>query len=272
MNRRHKEKQIMNMDYFNAEQTRDNLVAWIKDWFDKNGPDCKAVIGISGGKDSTIAAGLTARAIGKERVLGVLMPNGEQKDIDDSINVCKSLGIQYIIVNIEQTYKTLANYVEDAIMLKVKDVKGLSEQTKINLAPRLRMTTLYAVSQTVGGRVVNTSNLSEAITGYFTRWGDECGDFKPFIQLTKNEVVAIGLTMPEIPRYLVEKTPSDGLSGKSDEDRLGFTYEQLDTCIRKGDEGDVPEDVVAKIKAKISASAFKLDKPAFFFYNANKED
>ena len=257
------------MDYFNAEQTRNDLVNWIKDWFDKNGRGCKAVIGISGGKDSTIAAGLTARAIGKERVLGVLMPNGVQKDIGDSIAVCNSLGIKYIVVNINAGYKGIADNALTALK-DYDDYTQLSDQTLVNLAPRLRMATLYAVSQTIGGRVVNTSNLSEFLTGYFTRWGDECGDFKPFIQLTKNEVVAIGLTMPEIPRYLVEKTPSDGLSGQSDEDRLGFTYEQLDTCIRKGDEGDVPEDVVAKIKAKIAASAFKLDKPAFFFYNANK--
>ena len=259
----------MNMDYFNAEQTRNDLVNWIKDWFDKNGRGCKAVIGISGGKDSTIAAGLTARAIGKERVLGVLMPNGVQKDIGDSIAVCNSLGIKYIVVNINAGYKGIADNALTALK-DYDDYTQLSDQTLVNLAPRLRMATLYAVSQTIGGRVVNTSNLSEFLTGYFTRFGDECGDLKPLINLTKNEVVAIGLTMPEIPRYLVEKTPSDGLSGQSDEDRLGFTYEQLDTCIRKGDEGDVPEDVVAKIKAKIAASAFKLDKPAFFFYNANK--
>lgn len=257
------------MDYFNAEKTRDNLVNWIKDWFDRNGKDKYAVIGISGGKDSTIVAGICARALGKNKVIGVLMPNGVQKDIGDSIAVCNSLGIKYIVVNINAGYKGIADNALTALK-DYDDYTQLSDQTLVNLAPRLRMATLYAVSQTVGGRVVNTSNLSEAITGYFTRWGDECGDFKPFIQLTKNEVVAIGLTMPEIPRYLVEKTPSDGLSGQSDEDRLGFTYEQLDTCIRKGDEGDVPEDVVAKIKAKIAASAFKLDKPAFFFYNANK--
>ena len=257
------------MDYFNAEKTRDNLVNWIKDWFDRNGKDKYAVIGISGGKDSTIVAGICARALGKNKVIGVLMPNGVQKDIGDSIAVCNSLGIKYIVVNINAGYKGIADNALTALK-DYDDYTQLSDQTLVNLAPRLRMATLYAVSQTVGGRVVNTSNLSEAITGYFTRWGDECGDFKPLINLTKNEVVAIGLTMPEIPRYLVEKTPSDGLSGQSDEDRLGFTYEQLDTCIRKGDEGDVPEDVVAKIKAKIAASAFKLDKPAFFFYNANK--
>lgn len=253
----------MNMNYFNAEKTRDNLVNWIRDWFDKNGPGCKAVIGISGGKDSTIAAGLTARAIGKERVLGVLMPNGVQKDIGDSIAVCNSLGIKYIIVNINDGYRGIAGEVRGSIKEKI-GIETLSDQTLVNLAPRLRMATLYAVSQTVKGRVVNTSNLSEFTAGYFTRWGDECGDFKPFINLTKSEVVAIGLTMPEIPRYLVEKTPADGLSDKTDEDRLGFTYDDLDKWIRARNINTVSEDTVAKIRAKWEGVKFKLKAPDAF--------
>ena len=140
-------------------------------------------------------------------------------------------------------------------------VVELSEQTLINLAPRLRMTTLYAVSQTVGGRVINTSNKSEAMTGYFTRWGDECGDMKPLINLLKNEVVAIGLTMPEIPRDLVEKAPSDGLTGKTDEDKIGFSYDALDNYLRcVGNEGDVDK----KIEARIFSTMFKRKSiPAF---------
>ena len=219
------------MDYFNAEKTRDNLVNWIKDWFDRNGKDKYAVIGISGGKDSTIVAGICARALGKNKVIGVLMPNGVQKDIGDSIAVCNSLGIKYIVVNINAGYKGIADNALTALK-DYDDYTQLSDQTLVNLAPRLRMATLYAVSQTVKGRVVNTSNLSEFTAGYFTRWGDECGDFKPFINLTKSEVVAIGLTMPEIPRYLVEKTPADGLSEQTDEDKIGFSYDDLDTVIR----------------------------------------
>ena len=247
----------MNMDYFNAEQTRDNLVQWIKDWFDKNGTTSKAVIGISGGKDSTIVAALCTRALGKDRVLGVLMPNGEQKDISDSYAVCEALGIEHITVDIGRTYQCLSGYVEDAILLKFKDkgINGLSEQTLINLAPRLRMTTLYAVSQTVGGRVINTSNKSEAMTGYFTRWGDECGDMKPLINLLKSEVVAIGLTMTEIPRELVEKAPSDGLTGKTDEDKIGFTYDALDKYLRLGSGND--EDIDKKIEYQIFSTLFK---------------
>lgn len=251
----------MNMNYFNAEKTRDNLVQWIKDWFEKNGPTSKAVIGISGGKDSTIVAGLCTRAIGKERVLGVLMPNGDQKDISDSIRVCKSLDIPYISINIKDYYDGLSELTLAALNSYDGKIGELSEQTKINLAPRLRMTTLYAVSQTVGGRVINTSNKSEAMTGYFTRWGDECGDMKPLINLLKNEVVAIGLTMPEIPRDLVEKAPSDGLTGKTDEDKIGFSYDALDNYLRgRGNDGDVDK----KIEARIFSTMFKRKPiPAF---------
>ena len=251
----------MNMNYFNAEKTRDNLVNWIKDWFDRNGKDKYAVIGISGGKDSTIVAGLCTRAIGKDKVLGVLMPNGTQKDIGDSIAVCNSLGIKYIIVNINAAYNAIGSEVDLNLAEKLNWTKGLSSQTAINLAPRLRMATLYAVSQTVKGRVINTSNKSEYMTGYFTRWGDECGDCKPLINLLKSEVVAIGLTMPEIPRYLVEKTPSDGLSGQSDEDRLGFTYDQLDTYFKGG---RVSEDIAKKIESKVFGTIFKRNPPEAF--------
>lgn len=259
----------MDMTYFNAEKTRDNLVQWIRDWFEKNGPTCKAVIGISGGKDSTIVAALCARALGKDRILGVLMPNGEQKDISDSIRVCKSLDIPYITINIKDYYEGAAELTLEALNGMDSSIKELSEQTKINLAPRLRMTTLYAVSQTVGGRVVNTSNLSECLTGYFTRWGDECGDMKPLINLTKNEVVAIGLTMEEIPRDLVEKAPSDGLTGKTDEDKIGFSYDWLDRYIRApylpNGEADFPDDgTYEKIQKRIAATEFKRTVPSFF--------
>lgn len=254
----------MNMNYFNAEKTRDELVNWIKNWFDKNGPKSKAVIGISGGKDSTIVAGLCVRALGKERVIGVLMPNGEQKDINDSKRVCEALDIKNITVNIEDGYYGIAEEVEDKVVYDLDyDFKGLSEQTKINLAPRLRMTTLYAVSQTIGGRVINTSNYSEKILGYFTRWGDECGDMKPLINLTKSEVVEIGKTMTEIPIDLIVKMPSDGLTGKSDEDKIGFTYDNLDKYLR-GFIDEVPEDICFKIKNRIDEVSFKQHAPDEF--------
>ena len=253
----------MNMNYFDAEKTRDNLVAWIRNWFDKNGKDKLAVLGISGGKDSTIVAGLCVRALGRKRVLGVLMPNGDQKDIRDSYRVCEALDIDNIVVNIGATYNTIADEIETALNMN-NIATNLSEQTIINIAPRLRMTTLYGVSQTVGGRVVNTSNLSEAKVGYFTRWGDECGDMKPLVNLTKSEVVAIGKTMTEIPIDLIEKTPSDGLSGQSDEEKIGFSYDNLDKYIRN-QKDDIPQDVVNKIVDRMNSVAFKLVPVNCFF-------
>ena len=188
---------------------------------------------------------------------------GEQKDISDSIAVCNALDIPHITINIKDYYEGAAELTLEALNGMDSGIKELSEQTKINLAPRLRMTTLYAVSQTVGGRVVNTSNKSEAMTGYFTRWGDECGDMKPLINLLKNEVVAIGLTMPEIPRDLVEKAPSDGLTGKTDEDKIGFSYDALDNYLRGRGNGD-DVDVDKKIEARIFSTMFKRKPiPAF---------
>ena len=243
----------MDMTYFDAEKTRDNLVAWIKNWFEQNGKDKRAVIGISGGADSTIVAGLCVRALGKERVLGVLMPNGDQKDIRDSYRVCEALDIDHIVVNIGATYNTIAEEIETALNMNNIATK-LSEQTLINISPRLRMTTLYGVSQTVGGRVVNTSNASECYVGYGTIYGDLAGSLYPIKNLTKNEVIEIGKTMDELPIDLVVKTPSDGLTGFTDEEKFGFTYDELDEYIRLGKEGEHSET----IKKKHEANLFKL--------------
>ena len=243
----------MDMNYFDAEKTRDNLVAWIKNWFEQNGKDKIAVIGISGGKDSTIVAGLCVRALGKERVLGVLMPNGDQKDIRDSYRVCEALDIDHIVVNIGATYNTIAEEIETSLNMKNIATK-LSEQTLINVAPRLRMTTLYGVSQTVGGMVVNTSNASECYVGFGTIYGDLAGSLYPIKNLTKSEVIEIGKTMNEIPIDLVVKSPADGLTGFSDEEKFGFTYDELDEYIRFGKGGEHAK----LIKERHEANLFKL--------------
>lgn len=220
---------------FQAQQVKNDLVAWLRNMFAQNGANCKAMVGISGGKDSTLVAALCAQALGKERVVGVLMPNGTQVDIEDARAVVRHLGITSYEVNIQDAYNSTLSAVGKCV--------SISEQTKINLAPRLRMATLYAVSQSVNGRVVNTSNLSEAWVGYSTRYGDSAGDFAPLLHLTVTELKAIGRTM-DLPLHLVEKTPTDGLSGKTDEDKLGFTYAVLDEYIRTG----VCKDAAAKEK------------------------
>ena len=232
---------------FNALKIKNECVEWIRDFFKNNGPDCNAVIGISGGKDSSVAAALCVEALGKDRVIGVLMPKGEQADIDCSLKLVNHLGIKYFTVNIGETVEALKSALPNDIEITV--------QTVTNIPPRVRMTVLYAISQSNNGRVVNTCNLSEAWVGYSTRYGDSVGDFSPLSNLTVAEVKEIGHILG-LPEDLVEKVPIDGLCGKTDEENLGFTYAVLDKYIRTG----VCEDPEIKelIDRKHKANLFKL--------------
>lgn len=214
---------------FDARDVYYELLDFIKDFFkDKKGP---AVIGISGGKDSTVCAALLTEALGKERVIGVMMPNGVQIDLNDSVKVCELLGIQAITVNIGPVYDTLRTQIDTS------DIKDSPDQWvplfTTNTPARLRMATLYGIAAQLGGFVCNTCNYSEDFVGYSTKYGDCCGDFSLLNQLTKTEVVALGDYM-KLPVELVHKTPSDGMCGKSDEDNMGFTYDALDVFIREG--------------------------------------
>lgn len=219
---------------FDASKAVEATVKWIQDWFAENGPDCNAIIGISGGKDSSITAALLVEALGKDRVIGIMMPNGEQSDMDMALLLVNHLGINHYVINIAAAYNGAVKDIECAI-------GELSNDSLINLAPRLRMTTLYAVGQSRNGRVANTCNLSEDWVGYSTRYGDAAGDFSPISSFTTSEIRAMGRVLG-VPDILIEKVPSDGLSGMSDEDKLGFTYEVLDRYIRTGE----IEDATAK--------------------------
>ena len=239
---------------FNVEKVTNELIQWIQDWFDANGKGCNAVIGVSGGKDSSIVSALCVKALGKDRVIGVLMPNGEQADIADSLQLVEFLGIQYYICNIKDSVDGVLRSLENAGV-------EATTQTKINLPPRIRMSTLYAVSQANNGRVANTCNYSEDYVGYSTRYGDAAGDFSPLGKLTVQEVKAIGNYLG-LPVNLVDKTPSDGLSGCSDEDKLGFTYAMLDEYIRAGVCSD--QEKQARIDRLHVLNEFKLKPiPAF---------
>lgn len=208
-----------------------SIVKWIKTYFANNGSlNTKAIIGISGGKDSTIAAALLVRALGKERVIGVLMPQGEQTDINDAREVCQILGIHSEEINIGPAVEALYDCIG----------QGDCEDPRIrtNTPARIRMTTLYAVAAIYGGRVCNTGNRSEAWVGYTTKYGDLAGDFALLKNYTVRELLQIGDCLTEIPHYLIHKTPADGMSGQSDEEKMGVTYEQIDSYLL---DGTVPE-------------------------------
>lgn len=215
------------------EKEIENITNWIKNYFADNGSaDTCAVIGISGGKDSTIAAALCARAIGSDRVIGVLMPNGEQEDIDVARRVCEHLGIQSMELNIKDItysfYDTLINFSDSTLNSKVYN----------NSPARIRMSLLYAVAAMVGGRVVCTCNRSEEYVGWSTKYGDAAGDFAPLLDYTVREVKTIGQYLG-LPDEFVNKVPIDGLCGKTDEESFGFTYEQLDAYILDAEVPDV---------------------------------
>lgn len=238
---------------FDANRIKNECVEWIRQFFEKNGPGCNAVVGISGGKDSSIAAALCVEALGKDRVIGVLMPQGQQHDIDMAHLLVNHLGIKHYVINIKDTVDAMLNNMPEGL--------EITSQTVQNIPPRIRMTTLYAVSQSCNGRVVNTCNLSEDWVGYSTRYGDSVGDFSPLSNLTVTEVKEIGYLLG-LPKELVDKTPIDGLCGKTDEENLGFTYAELDVYIRTGKIEDLQKKEI--IDRKHKANLFKLElMPSF---------
>ena len=253
------------MNEFNAKKTTEELINWIRSWFDENGKDCNAVLGVSGGKDSNIVAALCVKALGKNRVIGVSMPNTLQqvkkeqfKDDECVEKLINHLGIKFLKVDIGSIYEqVLINFCKATHWEPT-----MSGQAKTNLSPRLRMSVLYAVSQSFNGRVVNTDNLSENYVGYFTKWGN-VGDFSPLANLTVSEVKAIGRELG-LPNELIDRVPSDGLCGKTDEDNLGFSYEILDKYIRTGicENAEIKE----KIDKKHNDNLFKF-KPVASFKN-----
>jgi NAD+ synthase len=249
---------------FNAKKVKDDLVLWIQRWFAANGPECNAVIGISGGKDSTIVAALCVEALGKDRVIGVMMPNGKQSDIDVSKRVVDFLDIAYIEANIEYVVRDVLDSIGNLVYGRdFYEYFNHSDQTRVNLPPRIRMATLYAISQSVNGRVSNNCNLSEDWVGYSTRWGDSVGDFAPLANLTVSEVKAIGYELG-LPSDFIEKVPSDGLCGKTDEDNLGFSYDTLDRYIRSGICEDT--DAKEKIDRLHEKNRFKMQPIPSFWY------
>lgn len=244
---------------FNVEMQTKQLIKWIQDWIHENGNDnTKVVIGISGGKDSTVCAKLLCEALGKDRVIGIMMPNGEQKDISDSIKVCEFLDIKNYMVNIS---KALYNLTMDILTAMNKQPRNISDSVDItsqystNTPARIRMTTLYGIGAMIGNcLVVNTCNLSEDVLGYSTFYGDSAGDFSLLSKLTTEEVVAIGDYLG-LPYNLTHKTPSDGMCGKSDEDNLGFTYHEVNELIRNNVKGEN----YSKIMNKYKWNKFKTD-------------
>jgi len=245
---------------FNAKETKENLIKWTRDYFDRVGGNKNAIIGISGGKDSSTCAALLVEALGSERVYGVLMPNGIQHDIDYSLELVSVLGIHYFKINVADTVSSFYKEMDNAGLVPNYIVKS-------NMPARIRMTTLYNISAILNGLVCNTCNLSEDYVGYATKFGDAAGDFSLLSQLTVTEVKAIARELG-LPEKFIEKVPEDGLSGKTDEDNLGFTYDVLDKYIRTNEIDD--PTVKEKIDNLNKVNQHKLLPMPCFNYIAKK--
>ena len=245
---------------FDATAVRDRLVRQIRQTAERQG-FTRVVLGISGGKDSTVCAALCARALGRENVFGVMLPDGVQKDIGDSQAVCAALGIPHRTVNIGAMHEALRAVTDQVHPTAEAEEFAIppSRQSDINVGPRLRMTTLRYIAQALNARLAGTGNLSELTVGYCTKDGDTSCDFSILGRLTSVEVVEVGLTMEELPRELVVKTPSDGLTGKSDEENLGVRYVQIHQYLRLGTCGDKETD--EKIRRMEAAAMHKRRMP-----------
>lgn len=247
---------------FDAVKIHDEVVEWIKDYFDKSGSNSPCIIGISGGKDSTVTGALCVEALGKDRVFGVLMPDGQARDFELSKKICDAFGIKHLVYNIGSVTAAQLQIFKN---LPYKDFKVPNEVVKFNNPARIRMATLYMIANQIGGRVANTCNMSETYVGYDTAWGDQAGDFAPIQNLTVTEVRAVGVAAG-LSEALVNKTPDDGMCGMSDEDRFGFTYATLDDYLRGG---VIPDEIQARIEKMHSRAAFKNERvciPAYPYF------
>lgn len=254
---------------FELMEKYNEIIEWLTQY--REHTNCRGVVlGISGGKDSTVVA-MLAKKVWGDNVFGVLMPNGEQKDLSDAKSIAHQLGLRYGIVNIGTTYNALISAIEvdedmdsNGLPLPSKNIIDVSEKSKTNIPPRLRMTTLYAIALSMGYRVIGTGNLSEGFIGWCTKWGDCAYDLNPIAHLTCTEVIELGLSMCGefgLDEKYVQKTPSDGLTGKSDEDNFGFTYAELDSYI-SGCGFQIPYETAEKIERLHKASEHKRNMPA----------
>lgn len=242
---------------FDVKKVKNEIVEWIRDWFEQNGKDCNAIVGISGGVDSSVVTALCVAALGKDRVFGIKMPCGEQPDIEHANMLIKHLEIKSYTMNIWDAVIGIDNQFPTDI--------EVSKQTTINLPPRIRMATLYAISQSLNGRVINTCNMSESYVGFDTIFGDSAGDMSPLANLTKTEVIALAKEL-NLPDTLVHKIPQDGLTGLTDEQSFGFSYAELDAYIRDGVEPS--KEVKTKIDSMHEKNLFKLQPMPSFVYQA----
>lgn len=247
------------------QQEADNAIRWIKEYVEKAGAK-GVVIGNSGGKDSATVLAMATKAIGKDKVVAVSMPcYSNNNDFEDAKLVAKSFGVNFIKVDLSNSYTEM----EKEINMQLG--KELSKEATINMKPRLRMTTLYGIAQTLGYLVIGTGNLCEAMVGYTTKWGDNSSDFNPIGNFTVEEVLEIGKYLG-VPEKILKKAPNDGLGGQTDEEKMGIKYSQIAEMIETGStDEEVKEEILKRFRnskhKREVVPVYKFERNNFLFEN-----
>lgn len=233
----------------------EKAIAWIKEYVEKTKAK-GVVIGNSGGKDSAVVLAMATKALGKEKVLAISMPcNSISGDFEDARLVADTFGVKFLKIDLTSTYREL----EKEISL----TKKLTEEAKINIKPRLRMMSLYAIAQTLNYLVIGTGNLCERMVGYTTKWGDSACDFNPIGNFTVKEVLAIGELL-NVPEEILSKAPNDGLGGLTDEEKMGIKYSQIEEMI---EEGNTEENAKKEILKRYELSKHKRAEVPIYKFN-----
>lgn len=241
----------------------EKAINWIKEFVESSGAE-GVVIGNSGGKDSATVIAMATRALGKDKVLTIAMPcNSIKEDLEDAKLVSMTFDVPLLEIDLSDSYNTFERTINNS--LKGID-KELVNEAKVNSKPRFRMTTLYSVAQSMNYLVIGTGNLCEQMVGYTTKWGDNASDFNPIGNFTVREVLAIGKYLG-VPDRIINKAPSDGLGSKTDEEKMGVTYDQIEEYIETG---KTSEEAMLVIERKNRVSKHKRSLvPKYTFDRVN---
>ena len=248
----------------------EGAITWIKEYVKQTGAK-GVVVGNSGGKDSATVIAMATKALGKENVVAVSMPcHSISNDFDDAKLVADTFGVKFLKVDLTDTYNELEKAIHISIgqesLEEAFQIKELSNEATINIKPRLRMTTLYGIAQSLGYLVIGTGNLCEAMVGYTTKWGDNGSDFNPIGNFTVDEVLEIGKYLG-VPEKILQKAPNDGLGGKTDEEKMGIKYSQIAEMIETG---TTEESAKKEILKRYNASKHKRELvPVYTFERKN---
>ena len=220
-----------------------NAILWIRNYV-KNAGAKGVVLGLSGGKDSAVVLAMAVKALGKENVITVSMPcHSQNADYDDAKAAAERYGVKFITADLTRAYDEFENAIHSVI--GETGIEELSGEAKVNAKPRLRMTCLYAIAQSLGYLVIGTGNLCEAMVGYTTKWGDSASDFNPLANFTVREVFRIGDFLG-VPEQILKRAPSDGLGGQTDEEKLGVTYAQIEEMIETGNTEERAKEIILR--------------------------